>query len=416
MESQAGTAQPADLGRVGDALEQMALSYAPVIDRNHAVMATRLTVHTLQAEELPDIRKLVSSISHAWPAARGHQVLLNVTSVLLVKELLETRPAANILIEIPESLAMQADQADPIKRLHETGCTLLAHDYGALELPPEIQPCFDYVVSGLTSATDDNRRRAESGWTPGLICLDVRTLDIMKTCFDQGAAAITGWPMATPAQAARFQNLRTRTSMDVLINAVRLVNQEKTLEEVARAVAGDPTLAYRLLRYVNSVSFNLPTRIGTVADAITFLGYDKFKRWLIFMLTAVGHRTALRPTTFAAVRRGLMLEKMARMRGDADAASELFVCGILSLIDRMLGRPMAELLQAIHASNAISAALARNTGPYLPYLEMVRSLEAGLIYPIYEAAEKLTLGMGEVNQALLASTAAAFDMEQPTTR
>ena len=55
--------------------------------------------------------------------------------------------------------------------------------------------------------------------------------------------------------------------------------------------------------------------------------------------------------------------------------------------------------------------LAGGTGPFKPYLDLVRAVEMESAYDLAEAAEALLLGVSEVNHALLAALAAARDLD-----
>jgi EAL and modified HD-GYP domain-containing signal transduction protein len=55
----------------------------------------------------------------------------------------------------------------------------------------------------------------------------------------------------------------------------------------------------------------------------------------------------------------------------------------------------------------VRQALLSETGPFQPYLDLVRAIEQESLFDIRECSEKLFMGPGEVNRALLAALAAA---------
>ena len=65
----------------------------------------------------------------------------------------------------------------------------------------------------------------------------------------------------------------------------------------------------------------------------------------------------MRAAMFASVRRGLLMEELARNTGgDAEMRNELFICGVFSLLDRLFQQPLAELLRVNNAALSISMA------------------------------------------------------------
>ena len=74
-------------------LGQVALGYSPFIDRNRAVIATRLGVFPLNAEVSLDARSLLQAIAEVWPT-NGPKVSLNLASEALLLDVLNGKPAA----------------------------------------------------------------------------------------------------------------------------------------------------------------------------------------------------------------------------------------------------------------------------------------------------------------------------------
>ena len=109
----------------------------------------------------------------------------------------------------------------------------------------------------------------------------------------------------------------------------------------------------------------------------------------------------MRPVMFAAVRRGLFMEELVRSAGDEQMSSEIFICGVFSLLDCMMGQSFEQLLKSIPVPQDVHDALVRGSGRYRPYLDLVRAVEQESLFDIRNAAESLMLSAAEVNRALL---------------
>jgi len=83
------------------------------------------------------------------------------------------------------------------------------------------------------------------------------------------------------------------------------------------------------------------------------------------------------------------------------------MCGAFSLLDRMLRRPFAELLKSTQVPDAVREALVDDAGPFKLYLELVRAVENESLFDVRESAERLLLGVGEINHAVLRALARA---------
>jgi EAL and modified HD-GYP domain-containing signal transduction protein len=135
------------------------------------------------------------------------------------------------------------------------------------------------------------------------------------------------------------------------------------------------------------------------------------KRWLALLLATAGQDPNLRPVMFAAVRRGLLMEELARGSGDEEMRSELFICGVFSLLDKMMGESFDSLLKSIPVPERVYQALAEEGGPYWPYCQLIRAVEAESLFDIRDAAEQLMMGQGELNRGLLRALAGAAQLE-----
>jgi EAL and modified HD-GYP domain-containing signal transduction protein len=105
------------------------------------------------------------------------------------------------------------------------------------------------------------------------------------------------------------------------------------------------------------------------------------------------------------------MEELVRGTADESLRNEVFICGVFSLLDRMMGEPFDSLLKSIPVPERVHAALAEDGGPYAPYCRLVRAIEAESLFDIRDAAEQLLMGWSELNRALLRALAGASHLE-----
>ena len=66
---------------------------------------------------------------------------------------------------------------------------------------------------------------------------------------------------------------------------------------------------------------------------------------------------------YPALRRGLLMEELAKSLHDSDAKDEMFICGLFSLLDCLLAQPIDVLMKSIPVPQDVVDALASGTGP-----------------------------------------------------
>lgn len=397
-------------------LSQVALSYSPMVDRLRAVTATRLTVFPLVPGAPLDAGALLAEIATVWPQG-GAQVSLNVLSESLLQDLLVAAPSPNVMIEIPAFMAADENHTEAIKVLHASGNTLLIKGRPLRELPREVLPCFRHSIIALA----DDRRVGESHSPEGVkrsigyVQSGVRTIADMEGSFARGATAVLGWPMddvfAQEAAKGGDKGKTVGTDLQVIVELIHRVDQHEPIEKLEATLRRDPTLAFKLMRYINSPAFGLSVEISSFRHAIMMLGYNRLKRWLALLLATASQDANLKPVMFAAVRRGMLMEELVRPLGDDEMKGELFICGVFSLLDRMFRQSFAELLKTIPVPERVYQALAENSGPYQPYCALVQAVEGDELEPIREACDGLISGPMETNRALLQALATAAQLD-----
>lgn len=397
-------------------LGQVALSYSPMIDRNRTVSATRLTVFPLQPGARLDAGALLAAVAEVWPAGDS-QVSLNALSENLLTELLSARPSANVMLEVPAFMAGDPAHTAAIQALHGHGNTLLIKGRPLKELPRDVLPCFKHSIIDLADdrRVADNAAPASVTRKIGHVQSGVRSIADMEGAFERGAVAVLGWPIddaiTQSANGKPDPKKAAAPDLQVMVELIRRVDKAEPIDKLEDTLRRDPTLAFKLMRYINSPAFGLSVEISSFRHAIMMLGYTRLKRWLALLLATGSKDANLKPVMFAAVRRGMLMEELVRNLNDDEMKGELFICGVFSLLDRMFKQPFAELLKTIPVPERVYLALAEGAGPYKPYCDLVRAVEGDQLDDIRSACDALIADPAEINRALLKALANAATLD-----
>jgi len=393
-------------------LGQVALGYSPLIDPKRSVAATRLTLFPLRPDARVDIAQLLQSLAEVWPVDGG-QVTLNIASESLLQDLIQAQPSPNLMVEVPAFMACDAANTEPLLALHRHGNTLMLKGRPLSEMPRAVLPCFKYAIVDLA----EDRRLHENGVTPTgvmrsvpFVQAGVRTVAEMEASFKRGARAVLGWPIddvIAPSGARKVP----QSDLHAVADLVRRVEAQEPIDKLEQSLKHEPAIAFKLMRYLNSPAFGLQVEISSFRHAIMILGYERLKRWLALMLATASKEANMKPVMFAAVRRGLLMEELARGSGDETMRNEMFICGVFSLLDRMFQQPFEQLLGALPVPDGVRLALVDQAGPYSAYLELVRAIENESFFDSRELSDRLMMGVAEVNQSVLRALALAGSLD-----
>jgi len=393
-------------------LGQVALGYSPMIDRHKVITALRLTVFPVRPDAQPDVPALLAALAAAWPEP-AHRLSLNIVGEGLLDAMLRTDLPLNMMLEVPAFMASDLACSDALAALHTRGNTLLIKGRPLQPLPRAVLPCFAYSIIDLA----DERRDGMP--PPGGVSrhiphvqAGVRTKAQMADAFGRGAIAVLGWPIDDPAPSTAGAGRNAQPELSAIVELINRVDRQESVDRLEAVMKNDPTMAFRLMRYINSPAFGLGVEVTSFRHAILLLGHQRLKRWLALLLAAGSRDAGMKPVIYAAVRRGLLMEELGRDSGcDDERRGELFICGVFSLLDRLMHQPFADLLQSIPATDAVRAALLDNSGPHQPYLNLVQAIEAASLLDMREATESLMMTPQAINQAVLRALVAARQLD-----
>lgn len=424
-------------------LGQLALGYSPMIDRQRAVVATRVTVFPERPDATPDAAALVAALLDVWPApadaaelkltqrpldpaataqrgasagkataavASAPPVSLNIASEPLLLGLMQASPPPHLMIEVPAFMAADPTHTAALQALRAAGSVLLIKGRPLQPLPPEVLACFSHSIVDV----GDDRRTPGSTPPPvrqiSTVQAGVRSGADIEAAFQRGSVAVLGWPLDDPLPKATTRQT-VPTDIQVVMELISAVDREAPVPQIEAILRRDPTLAFRLLRYLNSPGFGLSAEVTSFGHAIMMLGYARLKRWLALLLASASKGANAKPLMHSAVRRGLLMEELVRSNGDAEMRGEMFICGVFSLLDRMLQQPLDGLLKSVPVPERVAQTLLQESGPYTPYLELVRAIEQEAVFDIRERTEALLLGAAEVNRAVLLALRGARQLD-----
>ena len=412
--SDVAAAEPATVFAVGEessrVLGKVVLGYSPVIDRREGVIATRLTVVPLRVGVTPDADALLRTIGEVWPE-QGGLVVLNVSSELLLAELMRARPQRNVMVEIPWFVAAEPANTGVLCELAARGTPLLLKGRPARELPREVLHCFKWSLIDYA----DDRRLAAPAPAQSVprsiphVQSGVRTMAQLQHSFERGAIAVIGWPL----HEAVAPHAQPRPNVAVVLELIEHIEQGRDAKALDDTLMRDPLLALELLRHVQAAApGQLRLETGSFRHAISLLGEQPLRRWLGGMLARTSDDMRLRPVNFAALRRGLLMRHLAAPASAAETRGELFMCGVFSLLDRITGQPIGETLSTLAVPERVRAAIVDGSGPYHPLLELVRAIESESAPEIRAAAEAAFVEPLEINRALLKTLFLAASLDR----
>lgn len=145
--------------------------------------------------------------------------------------------------------------------------------------------------------------------------------------------------------------------------------------EVETEFRADPSLSYKLLRMANTAAVGA-RGVRSIGHAIRLLGREVLYRWMaLLLLSTAVEREVEAEMVRTSLRRARHCELIAPLAGRPAAAGSLYVAGLLSLTDLLLGAPMEEIVRGMGLAPEVEAALIRRDGFHGAVLHLVEAYD-----------------------------------------
>ncbi len=311
--------------------------------------------------------------------ARSKKMLLAYSREQLEQSVPRAIPAQSSVILLGPACQLDPGLEQPLARLVREGHTL------ALEWDPQITPgapCLEVAgmicLAGPGMVADAGLRDALTRGAAAKECLvrNVVTRSEAESLRGLGATLFQG-PFFKTAEI--IPGRRLSSHQNSRLQLLRVVEGENPdLDALAKTIQADVSLSYRLLSYLNSPAFGFMRKIDSIRQAITLLGWINVRNWLRAVLMADMAQGEIQGEVLhVSLWRGRFLEQLVAQNDFWDfRPDEMFLMGMFSLLDAILGVSMAEALACLPLTEAQKKALMAS-GPteYAPLLNLLPELE-----------------------------------------
>lgn len=408
---------------VQSVLGSLILGYRPLWNRARKLAGIRLYAQN-EAAAVVDAAHLLRTVQELWSAS-SPPLLLSAQTRQLLCTLLDEAPRGAPWIEVRGDWLSDTAIFSRVKAAHQRGLKLVWRGDMARLPEPEVARCFDNSL--LTLRPEDAvaalqttparpgdpapATRSKSPVLAGQMYENIASRALMEHCLDQqNALALAGWPVEDVLYGQRHQS--PQPSHAVIVKLMKAIDAEQSLETFEEILGEDPLLAYRFMVYTNSAALGLRTGIDSLRRGLVMMGYGSIKRWLSDQLPHASTNLNLRPVREAMVMRAQLMTHLLDAGVENDLRREIYLCGLLSQLDDVMGESLGTILRRVPLSERIYDADVLGTGPYASGLQMARALESDDASVIRKLCETHEMDLEEVNRALL-RVLADLEVERP---
>ncbi len=304
---------------------------------------------------------------------------INFPREMLLRHDFELLDPRRCIIELLESTQCDAATVEACRVLRERGFKLALDDFAGGDDYTPLLELAQFVKLDVHRRSEDELAaivRRLQGFKVHLLAQQVEDNGTYERCRRLGFSLFQGYHLRRPEVVQRRD---LPVEFRGTARLMRLLDDDQNPDrDVEIGFRADPGLSLKLLRIVNSAALG-GRGVESILHALQIVGRVSLHRWLALLLVGAAPRAndVDREFVMLALERGRFCEVLAQRSGRDLAVGSLFLAGLLSMFQEILGITMEELLLQVNVSPEVAAALRGEPGPYTPCLRLATSYARG---------------------------------------
>jgi c-di-GMP phosphodiesterase len=322
---------------------------------------------------------------------------INCNREILLSEFVTLLPPENLVLEILSSVPPDDEVMLACSQLKKVGVKIALDDYTVGDPREPLAYFADFIKVDLrqTSLTDAGIIVAGHRAVCRMVAMKVENRQDFQFAKKAGFQLVQGYFFRRPQMVRTWTGSSNRAIHLALLNAV--LKPELDMEQVEGLIKKDATLCFRLLRYLNSPMFGFRSEICSVRQALLILGENEVRRWCRLAVTIEMAQNRTSDLMLAALTRAHFCELMGPTV--IDDHLDLFLLGLLSMMDSILEIPMASVVDALSINHEIKMALLQKECALTPLFNLMQAVESGEWLTVSHLCEEMHLSEMLVSDA-----------------
>ena len=304
-----------------------------------------------------------------------HPAFVNVTQDFILNEYPWLLPKTGVVLQIAADTTPESNFLKSLSHLSRQGYSIALSNFVYREELRPLAALADIVKvnpQSMDSVAVSEQVQALRPLNVKLLADGVETHQDYQRCKDAGFDYFEGYFFCKPKVSDNQKPLPS-SRLSTLHLLAKLQDPDISLVELEHAVAQDVAITYPILRYLNSDDTALPRKVESLRHAISLVGTNLIRRWAsVIWLEGVENKP--RELMIMSMVRAYMSQQLGTALG-SEKVDEFFTAGLLSLLDALLDRPMATILQDLPLVDPVKDALLNRAGPVGEALNCIQAYE-----------------------------------------
>ncbi len=308
---------------------------------------------------------------------QGKPAHMIFTRNLLLEDFARLVSPKELVVEVQESIQMDEALADKLRELKKDGYTLALANYTGETRLDKLLPLFQIIKVDFRATPAVMQKllaRTLSGGRALLLAEKVETKEEYDRAVELGFRLFQGYFLERPTRVSKQVPSLAASSYGRLMN--ELLHENVDMDACQEIISTDVVLTYLLLRQIQTARYYRGNRVTELRQAMVMMGTEELRRWLCLVMarqSSAAHSDELARKTYLW---GRFIEKLMENARGAPDRREGFLLGMFSMLDRVMGTSMEDLLRDLDMRPELKAALlGREENEYSKFLQYVMVYE-----------------------------------------
>jgi EAL and modified HD-GYP domain-containing signal transduction protein len=306
----------------------------------------------------------------------GHKLFLNCTHEVVVSGFPTLFPAETTVIEVLETVQPTPSFVSACRELKEKSYGIALDDFVECVKSEPLIELADYIKIDVRTTRLFECERLASKFRSKSICMlaeKVETEEEFRALREMGFTFFQGYLFSRPKvlSTSRIDGFASQQ-----IRILQLLSKPRlNIIDLEELIKSEPALCFRLLRYLNSSAFYLQSEIRSILHALLLLGEDEIRKWLMLVCSVI---SCARPEKRLILQTALVRARFAELIAPYFSleSSALFIAGLMSMMDAIMGKPLAAIVEQLAIAEDIHDALLGHENTMRRGLDLVVAYES----------------------------------------
>lgn len=305
---------------------------------------------------------------------------INMSYQDIMNPAIDALPTDKVVLELLEDIEIDDALVKRVQQLADQGFLIALDDF---VYSPQWEPLIDaasIIKLDLTVLTvEENQALVNQlqGRSLKFLAEKVESYEEFEVFKKMGCDYFQGYFLCRPEQ---LKGQSISSNMLLKTRLLAEINDPKTsIEQLDLIIQQDPSLSFKLIKYLNSAHFAFISPIKNIKQAIVMIGIQGIKKWA----TLLGLRNlSAKPSELTRI--SLVRAKLAETvasNNNITNPNSYFLGGLFSTLDAMLDTSMEEILATMPLDVNLKNALSKKEGELGLLLQAIMTYEKTGMHP-----------------------------------